>query len=97
MLFVMGTGIKRGVQSLVKVTADQVGNQQNADQDFNDIHQGYMIASNTEISETKNDITTELGYIPNAGNAVYFHTLTFNEGSITMSNILTNGGWQPGS
>ena len=30
----MGTGIKRGVQSLVKVTADQVGNQQNADQDF---------------------------------------------------------------
>ena len=41
-LYYMGTGIKRGVQSLVKVTADQMGNQQNSDQDFNDTQQGYM-------------------------------------------------------
>jgi len=30
MLFYMGTGIKRSLQSLVKVTADQVGNQGNS-------------------------------------------------------------------
>ncbi len=53
-LYYMGTGIKRGVQSLVKVTADQVGNQQNADQDFNDTQQGYMVASNTETQEINN-------------------------------------------
>ncbi len=28
----MGTSLKRGVQSVVKVTADQIGNQQEADQ-----------------------------------------------------------------
>ena len=69
-LFYMGTGIKRGVQSLVKVTADQVGNQQNSDQDFNDTRQGYMEASNSATQEIKNKQTTELGYIPVSGNAV---------------------------
>lgn len=32
-LFYMGPAMKRGLQGLVKVTADQIGNQQNADQD----------------------------------------------------------------
>ncbi len=36
-LYYMGTGIKRGVQSMVKVAADQVGNQQEADQRLDDI------------------------------------------------------------
>ena len=31
-LFFMGPGIKRGVQSLVKASADQIGNQANSDQ-----------------------------------------------------------------
>ena len=96
-MFFMGTGIKRGMQSLIKVTADQVGNQQNADQDFNNIRQGYMLASNTEISETKNDITTEIGYIPNAGNAVFIHNTTYNEGTLMETNTETNGGWQTGT
>lgn len=96
-LYFMGTAIKRGMQSLIKVTADQVGNQQNSDQDFNDIRQGYMIASNTDVAQTKNDITTEIGYIPNAGNAVFLHNTIYNEGTLTQTNTETNGGWQPGS
>ena len=69
-LYYMGTGIKRGVQSLVKVTADQVGNQQNSDQEFNDTRQGYMQGSNSTAQEANNKQTTGLGYIPVSGNAV---------------------------
>jgi hypothetical protein len=95
-LFFMGTGIKRGVQSLVKVTADQVGNQLNSDQDFNDVQQGYMVASNTESQDTKNDITTEIGWWPNGANAaIFLHNTAYNEGSVTLTNTQTNGGWQP--
>jgi len=92
-LFYMGTGIKRGVQSLVKVTADQVGNQQNADQDFKDTQQGYMEASNGVTQESKNKQITEAGYIPVSGNAVYVTDTGFNESSYTMTNTITNGGF----
>jgi Flp pilus assembly pilin Flp len=94
-LYYMGTSIKRGVQSLVKVTADQVGNQQNSDQDFNDVQQGYMIGSNTQTQETKNKQVTELGYIPQSGNAIYAGNTAYNESSYTMTNTLTNGGFTP--
>jgi Flp pilus assembly pilin Flp len=94
-LFYMGTSIKRGVQSLVKVTADQVGNQQNSDQDFNDVQQGYMIGSNTEAQENKSKQIAELGYIPQTGSPVYAGNTTYNESSYTMTNTLTNGGFSP--
>ena len=92
-LYYMGTGIKRGVQSLVKVTADQVGNQQNSDQDFNDTQQGYMVASNSATQESKNKQVTEAGWIPASGNAAYVTNTSFNEASYTMSNTITNGGF----
>ena len=95
--FYMGTGIKRGVQSLVKVTADQIGNQQNADQDFNDVESGYMVGSNTEMTSNKYKETTELGYLPFSGNAVYATNTSFNESSLTMSNTVTNAGFVPSS
>ena len=96
-LFYMGTGIKRGVQSLVKVTADQVGNQQNSDQDFNDVQQGYMVASNSVTEQSQNKQTTELGYIPQSGNGIYLTNTAFNESTETMSNTITNGGFSPSS
>lgn len=92
-LFYMGTGIKRGMQSLVKVTADQVGNQQNADQDFNDTREGYMEASNSATQEIKNKQVTQLGYVPSSGNAVEITNTSFNEYSDTVTNTITNGGF----
>ncbi len=92
-LYYMGTGIKRGVQSLVKVTADQVGNQQNADQDFNDTQQGYMQGSNSMTQESKTKQAAESGYIPASGNAVYVSNITVNESTDTLTNTITNGGF----
>ena len=92
-LFYMGTAIKRGVQSLVKITADQVGNQQNADQDFNDIQSGYMVASNSSAQDANNKQVSEFGYIPASGNAVYVATTVYNEYSDVVTNSITNGGF----
>ncbi len=92
-LYYMGTGIKRGVQSLVKVTADQVGNQQNADQDFNDIRQGYMQGANSVTQESRSKQITESGYIPASGNAVYVTNIAVNESTDTQTNAVTNGGF----
>ncbi len=92
-LYYMGTGIKRGVQSLVKVTADQVGNQQNADQDFNDTRQGYMQASNGVAQESNYKQVTESGYIPASGNAVYITNITVSEATDTLTNTITKGGF----
>ena len=74
-LFYMGTGIKRGLQSLVKVSADQIGNQQNADQDVNDELAGVLQGSNTQT----NMITSK-----GVGERLYTTT-------INVANRLTNG------
>lgn len=92
-LYYMGTGIKRGVQSLVKITADQVGNQQNSDQDFKDTQQGYLQASNSVTNESKNKQVTEIGYIPQSGNAVYVTNISVNESTDMETNSITNGGF----
>ena len=94
-LYYMGTGIKRGVQSLVKVTADQVGNQQNSDQDFTDTQQGYMEGSNSVTNQSNNKQITELGYIPASGNAVYTSSIFVNESADTLTNTITNAGFTP--
>jgi len=94
-LYYMGTGIKRGVQSLVKVTADQVGNQQSADQDFNDTQQGYMQAFNSVTNESRNKQVTEIGYIPVSGNPAYVTNISVNESTDTETNTITNGGFVP--
>ena len=96
-LYYMGTSIKRGIQSLIKVTADQVGNQQNSDQDFNDTQQGYMVESNTQITMDNNKETTELGYIPAVGNAVETDNTSYNEITETQTNTITNAGFTPGN
>ena len=93
MLSYMGTGIKRGVQSLVKVTADQVGNQENSDQDYTDDQQGYMVASNSASQEARSKQITETGYIPQTGPTVYVSNTSVNERTDTQSNTITNGGF----
>lgn len=47
-LISMNVFIRRGIQGMVKVVADQVGNQQDADQKFDDT--GHLIGSNTWTS-----------------------------------------------
>ena len=91
----MGTGIKRGLQSLVKVTADQVGNQQNADQDFNDVQEGYMQGSNSLTQESNNKQTVETGYISNTGTPLYVSNSSVDEYTETQTNTITNGGFSP--
>ena len=94
-LYYMGTSIKRGMQSLVKVTADQVGNQQNSDQDFTDYQQGYMIGTNTQSQESRTKQVIETGYIPQGGNDIYAGNTAFDESTFSETNTLTNGGFTP--
>ncbi len=99
-LFYMGTSIKRGMQSLVKVTADQVGNQQQADQDFNNPQAGYMVSSVTNMSDMRNKQITEIGYIDESTNsdrinAIYFMNSSFDERTDSNTETITNGGFQP--
>ena len=96
-LYYMATGIKRGVQSMVKVTADQVGNQQNADQDFNDVQAGFLNGSNTQTQESRNKQTEESGYINATGNEIYTTNTSFNESSDMSTNSITNAGFIPGN
>ena len=93
MLFYMGTSIKRGLQSLLKVTADQVGNQQNSDQDFSDVRQGYMNSSISTTSESRNKEADQIGYIPATGNPVEITNISVSETTDTVSNTITNGGF----
>lgn len=58
-LVVMFPAIKRGVQSVIKVTADQVGMQEEADQDFSE---GFMIESTTNAVSDVDNIVRERGY-----------------------------------
>jgi hypothetical protein len=94
-LYYMGTSIKRGVQSLIKVTADQVGTQSNGDQEFNDTKEGYMVASNTQVQEDKGKEVTQTGYIPVSGIAVELTNTSYQESTDTQTNTITNGGFTP--
>ena len=82
----MGTSIKRGMQSLVKVTADQVGNQQNAEQDFNDAQSGYMQNTVTSTQEINNRQVNDTYGVVN---------IQYDEFSNSTTNAYTNGGFSP--
>jgi len=85
-LYYMGTGFKRGVQSMVKITADQVGNQANSDQDYNDAIAGHMAFSST----VTNDVHNKLVSVQN-------NLITTNDSDTTstLANVYTNGGFNP--
>jgi uncharacterized protein (UPF0333 family) len=74
----MGTDIKRGLQSVVKVTVDQIGNQANADQDY-ESDSGYMVnswsSSNSnsqrKLLEARGVVTTFINDTTQSGSISY--------------------------
>ena len=81
-MFAMGPMLKRGTQSLIKVVADQVGVQQNAEQKFDDT--GYLESSYAATSGFTDKQTRDL-----VGTITYF----FNDETVTTSNALINLGF----
>ena len=59
-LFAMNQIIKRGIQGIVKVTADQIGNQQNAEQKITPTS-GFLIEAYTSTRANIGKDTRELG------------------------------------
>ncbi len=75
-LIYMGTDFKRGLQSVVKTTADQMGTQANSDQDFNSTA-GFLVNSITNASQSHGQLVKE-----------YVGTITTQTGDYTQ--VLTN-------
>lgn len=84
-LIYMGTDVKRGFQSVIKVTADQIGNQANSDQDFNST-QGYLINSwsgmiqnhQQTLHEHNGIVSTFINDVTQSGTASYTNQGTSN-------------------
>jgi len=81
-MFAMGPMLKRGTQSLIKVVADQVGIQQNAEQPFDD--RGHLESVNVSMNSFRDKQTQD-----------FFGTTTyiFNDETTTSSSMLTNLGY----
>ena len=94
-LYYMGTSIKRGYQSMIKLTADQVGNQQNADQDFSSVQQGYMLQSNSQAEQSRNKRVRETGDI--TAGTDYVANTSYNDSTDIQTSTITNGGFSPGN
>lgn len=81
-LFTMGPMLKRGTQSLIKVVADQVGVQQNAEQKFDEtghLEASYMTARSSVDKQTT-DFNGTMAYI-------------FNDVTTTQTSTLVNLGF----
>ena len=67
MLFAMSTMVKRGIQGMVRVTADQIGIQKDSDQFVNDISTGHLdqtyIATRADTNKTTREFDTTTNYI----------------------------------
>lgn len=81
-MFAMGPMLKRGTQSLIKVVADQVGVQQNAEQKFDET--GHLEASYTSTRGSMDKQTLDF-----IGQTTYI----FNDLTATQSNALINLGF----
>ena len=80
----MSTYIRRGIQGIVKVTADQLGNQQKSEQTFDD--RGYLINS---ITFTRGSIDKERKEQLGVMNYI------FNDTVETDSMSILNAGFTP--
>lgn len=81
-MFAMGPMLKRGLQSLIKVVADQVGVQENADQRFDEtghLEQSYATARGAMDKQTQDFVGTT--------------TYTFNDLTEARSSALINLGY----
>jgi uncharacterized protein (UPF0333 family) len=85
---VMTPRVKRMTQSLIKSGADQIGDQEGAEQTFNDAKSGYMNSS-VSTSVTLLDNTRR----ETAVNGVAAITQTFNETTTTNTAEFSYGGW----
>jgi hypothetical protein len=81
-LFAMGPMIKRGSQSMIKLTADQIGNQADSEQEFDD-------SGHLESSETKSSSRSETGLREKWGWTEY----AYNEQAETSSEVSLNLGF----
>ena len=83
-LVYMGTDMRRGIQSVVKVTADQMGKQANADQDFDQQTQrGILLNSMANTWQSQQQATVE---------SRGFTTKIVNDRSGSSTSTLTNTG-----
>lgn len=81
-LVFMGTDMRRGIQSVVKVTADQLGNQVNSDQDFSQRSgQGVLSRSTSNVAQSQRKSTRQAGGVI---------TYDQEETTQTFTNTLTN-------
>lgn len=83
-LMAMNVTIKRGIQGMVKVVADQVGTQINAEQKFD--KSGHMESSYTSVrSDTDKRRTEQAGVV----------SYLYNDSIETNSKTVSNLGFQP--
>jgi uncharacterized protein (UPF0333 family) len=76
-LFVMNPLMKRGIQGMIKVVADQIGTQQNSDQQFDEsghLESSY-VATRTSLDKQTRDFVGETNYT--YGDVTYTDTETF--------------------
>lgn len=84
-MFAMGPMLKRGTQSLIKVVADQVGIQQNAEQKFDE--RGHLESSYAATRGSMDKQTQDI-----VGDTIYI----FNDVTTTGSSALVNLGFTEG-
>lgn len=82
-LYAMGPSFRRGVQSVIKSTADQLAPQKNAEQDFSS-DTSHLDSSATKTNATVSRNTQEL---------LYSTTTTSDESASTLTNTVTNSGF----
>ena len=82
-LYAMGPAFKRGTQSLIKATSDQLAAQQNAEQDF-DSGSGYMALSNSQTQSNNQRDKQEF---------LYTTKTVVNETTMTNTMAVTNMGF----
>ena len=84
-IMIMGPSIQRYFQGIIKVVADQIGNQANADQDFNS-DSGYLISTFIDT-----DSTTRKRTVDRAGVITYI----YDDSITTISNADMDYGFSP--
>ena len=93
-LFYMGMALKRGAQSMVKVTADQIGSQKDADQSFDG---GFLLESTSDVKySTNKDLRQKALPISNTEKKFMAYA-DINESTESTTQTITNGGFAPGN
>ena len=81
-LYAMGPALKRGSQSLIRATSDQLATQQNAEQEFTD--SSYLAVSRSQTQINNQRAMRE---------ASYTTTTSVNESTSTKTQTLTDMGF----